>query len=704
MDYIYDIETYPNCFSFVALAADKSEFVQFECSQRKNQAADLFSFLDKLREHGHRMVGFNNIGFDYPVVHDLLSVREKAVTVSGKAVAVRAYKKAKELINSDEKFEHIIRTADEHVPQIDLYKIHHFDNKARATSLKMLQFNMRSDTIEDLPFEVGTQLSDEQIDTLLSYNKHDVIRTLDFYNESKSALKFREELTQKYGRNFLNHNDTKIGKDYFIMRLEEELPGSCYSYDNKGRRSINQTKRKSINVKECLFDYYDFHRPEFQAVFDWFAKQKISETKGVFSEIDESDLGDVAQYAQLYTKRKKFPRVPSFEDIDDFKQQHPLGWVEKVELKAKKKGEVQHSHWMCWKEADNLNVIVDDFRFDFGTGGIHGSLENTIVEADDDNIIVDADVSSMYPNIAIANRVYPKHLSEKFCDIYEDVYNQRKSYAKGTAENAMLKLALNGVYGDSNNQYSPFYDPQYTMSITINGQLSLCYLAEQLLKIRGMQIIQVNTDGITVKFPKKYRRWYDTACKQWQENVGLELEFAEYSKMFIRDVNNYIAVYTNGKTKRKGAYQYEGLGWHQDQGGLIIPKAAEAHMLDGTDIECYIRANAHRTHDFMMRTKVPRSSRLVLVQEDGSEVQQQNICRYYASINGGKLIKIMPALTPDGDARRIGIDTDYLLKTCNNMEDFSNDIDYSYYVDAAKKLLINNTENEGVDQTEVTYL
>jgi hypothetical protein len=106
----------------------------------------------------------------------------------------------------------------------------------------------------------------------------------------------------------------------------------------------------------------------------------------------------------------------------------------------------------------------------------------------------------------------------------------------------------------------------------------------------------------------------------------------------------------------------------------------------------------------MMRTKVPRSSRLVLIQEDGSEVQQQNICRYYASINGGKLIKIMPALTPDGDARRIGIDTDYLLKTCNNMEDFSNDIDYSYYVDAAKKLLINNTENEGVDQTEVTYL
>ena len=58
---------------------------------------------------------------------------------------------------------------------------------------------------------------------------------------------------------------------------------------------------------------------------------------------------------------------------------------------------------------------------------------------------------------------------------HEDVYNQRKSFAKGTAENAMLKLALNSVYGDSNNKYSVFYDPKYTMNITINGQLSLVF-------------------------------------------------------------------------------------------------------------------------------------------------------------------------------------------------------------------------------------
>ena len=49
-----------------------------------------------------------------------------------------------------------------------LYEVitHHFDNKARATSLKVLEFNMRSDSIEDLPFKVGATLTRDQVDVL----------------------------------------------------------------------------------------------------------------------------------------------------------------------------------------------------------------------------------------------------------------------------------------------------------------------------------------------------------------------------------------------------------------------------------------------------------------------------------------------------------------------------------------------------------
>jgi len=685
MDWIYDLEVFPNCFTFTAVCADKSRTHVYECSTRKNDVSQLFEFLDMLHDKKHRMVGFNNKGFDYPVLHALLEVRAKAVTVSGKAVAKKAYKVAQDLISVQA--EHNNARLNEYIKQIDLFKIHHFDNKARATSLKMIEFNMKSDSIEDLPFSVGTELTDSEIDVLLKYNMHDVIKTLDFYNISLNAIRFRDELSKKYKRDFTNHNDTKIGKDYFIMQLEKTMPDSCYKKDSTGKKVINQTKRPLIAIKDCLFNYYDFQRPEFQAIFNWFKKQTITETKGVFSDVTADKLDRVSMFAEMNIMRKKFNAGQIDEELVAFKAAYPAGWIDKTQLKAKKKGQPTYSYWYCWYEAETLNVVVDGFRFDFGTGGIHGSVSSCIVAESDTHQIIDADVSSMYPNIAIANRVYPEHLTDRFCDIYKDVYEQRKSYPKASAENAMLKLALNGVYGDSNNQYSPFYDPQYTMTITINGQLSLCLLAEKLLTIDGLSLVQVNTDGVTVLCPRNMMDKYNAICEAWQQQVGLQLEYASYSKMIIRDVNNYLAFYTDGKVKRKGAYQYEGLGWHQNQGGLVIPMAAEANMIYGTAIEDFVQTHKD-LYNFMLRTKVPRNSKLMLVMDDGTEIQQQNICRYYACKDGGKLVKIMPALIEGGEDRRLSINSSWNVKTCNNIKDFGNDIDYDYYIAEAKKLVV----------------
>ena len=38
-----------------------------------------------------------------------------------------------------------------------------------------------------------------------------------------------------------------------------------------------------------------------------------------------------------------------------------------------------------------------------------------------------------------------------------------KEKGKKCIEANTLKLASNGVYGNSNNVYSPFYDPQFTL-------------------------------------------------------------------------------------------------------------------------------------------------------------------------------------------------------------------------------------------------
>jgi hypothetical protein len=716
--YVYDIETYKEAFTFSIVRVDGKHKKTFVCSAFDNQINEVFKCLDYLHEKDFSLVGFNNIGFDYPVLHALIKSRN-SLPKTGKGIAAFVWRKAQEQIDSfkDNSFGNTVKVQEQYVKQVDLYRIWHFNNKAKSTSLKMLEFNMRMQNIEDLPFSIEAELGPEDVEKIVSYNEHDVEATRQFLLASKEQIEFRFGLNEKLGRDFTNADDTKIGAQFFELKLEES---GIQLYESKnGQRKPRQTHRKYIRVKDCLFDYYSFSRPEFQAVCDWFSKQTIEETKGVFSDIEEHRLGELSKYAELDVKKKKFKGKPSEQDVLDFKKEHPMGWIEEEELKAteyaldengefilehpllddgsvdlskkpKKKRIPKKSYWGCWKVASTLNTVVDGYRIDFGVGGVHASLAEKRVKETKKYLIRDADVSSMYPNIAISNRVYPEHLGRKFCDIYNDMYEQRKSFAKGTAENAMLKLALNGTYGKSNDKFSVFYDPKFTMTITINGQLSLLMLADRLLQIDGLKLIQLNTDGLTVALPRDCEDEYNDICKQWEIDVGLQLEFVDYSRMFIRDVNNYIAVYTNGKTKRKGAYQYEGLGWHQNQSALVIPMAAEANMLHGTEVRAFIEKHFEEGNvfDFMLRTKVDRSSRLVLVTEDGQDIEQQRICRYYPAKNGHKLVKIMKPLEGKEEDRRLGIEAAWNIKTCNNMKDFDPDIEFDYYVQEAQKLIL----------------
>lgn len=633
-DLIWDLESYPNVFCVTFLDPKSGQELTFELSEFKNEWDELVKFVNRCKNNFIRWVGFNNYYYDYQVLHRLL---QKDKHPAGMELYEIAYMISDKIINmnKEEKFQHILWDNVHIVPQVDLFRIHHFDNMARATSLKKLEFNMRSKSIQDLPYKPGTILSQEQIAELIKYNKHDVRETAKLYEKSADLIKFREELTIKYDKNFLNHNDTKIGKDYFIMELEKaEI--KCF-FITDGQKKPVQTKRRNIYFQDIIFKYINFERPEFNAVLSWLRKQVITNTKAALTGIDVEDLGELAQYSNLKMVKKK---------------------------------------------VKNLNCIVDGFQFDFGTGGIHGSVDATIVSEDENFAIIDYDVTSLYPSIAIVNKIYPKHLTNKFCEIYTDMKKQRMSYAKGTPENAMLKLALNGVYGDSNNPYSPFFDPQYTMAITINGQLMLCMLAEQYMKVEGLRIIQINTDGITIKVPRNQVDLVESINKQWQETTKLELERADYSKMFIRDVNNYIGLYTNGKLKRKGKYEYE-REWHQDQSALVIQKAVEAHFVQGIDITEFI-IHHENEFDFMLRTNVPRSSRLEIDYEDRTETLQ-NVTRYYMSEDGGQLVKIMPPLKGKENERRIKIQDKYKATPMNNMGKMKY-IDYDWYIKEAEKL------------------
>lgn len=610
--YVHDIENYPNVFLFGAIHALTETPYIFEISHRRDDRQAFYLFTEYLREHRAEEVGYNNLGYDYPVQHSILN---NIMYITNADI----YKKGDSIINAgdENRFAHMVWEKDWIVPQLDLYKIHHFDNQAKRTSLKTLEFNMRMENIEDLPFTPGTYLTDSQIDTLRQYLIHDLKATLMFYKHSKKLIDFRRELSAKYGRNFMNHNDTKIGKDYFIMELEKSGI-QCFE---PGSRKPRQTHRLSIALNSVIFPYVRFEQPEFNRVLNWLRQQVITETKGVFTD---------------------------------------------------------------------LSADINGFSFDFGTGGIHGSIESQTIRSTENYVIIDLDVASFYPNLAISNELFPAHLGKQFCTIYKNVYDMRSSYPKGTPENAMLKLALNGVYGDSNNVYSPFYDPAYTMAITINGQLLLCMLAEELLKIPGLSMIQANTDGLTVYVPRVFTGQVEQVRHAWEKLTRLQLEEAIYDVMFIRDVNNYIAVYEGGKkVKRKGAYCHSvDLGWHQNHSMQVVAKAAEAALVHNKDIRDFITSHDD-VHDFMLVTKVPRNSKLLW-----GDKQVQNITRYYVSTDGAPLTKVMPPLAkslklnPDAPERRMSVCKGWLTTECNNMKRFNRaTLNYDFYIKEAEKLV-----------------
>jgi hypothetical protein len=614
--WVYDLETYKNCFTFAAEQADGPLTVMYEISDYRNDSRAIIDFCYWLKEQDAMLIGFNNVGFDYPVLHLLLKM--------GNATAKILYDKAMSIIRAQDtdKFANMIYANDRIVRQLDLFRLKHYDNRARTTSLKALEFAMKMDNISDLPFPVGSSLNPEQIKVLKDYNQHDVRATKKFYHLCKDEIQLRLDLIPRLGEDVINANDTKIGA--MIFQKELEAAGvELYEYGPFGRK-MRQTQRDIIHLRECIPDFITFNNPEFQRIKEWFAAQSITETKG------------------------------SIKDV---------------------------------------TARVGGIDFVFGTGGMHASVENEHFIANDEWMIYDIDVAGLYPSIAITRGYYPEHLGPVFVKIYkENIVDERAKYKKGTPLNAAYKLAGNGAYGKSNDKYSIFFDPRFTMQVTISGQMMICMLAEWLLMVDGLRLIQCNTDGITMYLRRTDLDAVKNLCREWEKLTGLVLEDVEYQRMVIADVNSYLAQKLDGKTKLKGRYDWvkETGGvkdWHKDSSFLVVAKVAEQVLIHGAPIRETLEAWSDK-YDFMGRVKVPRNSKLV-IHENGVDRELENTQRYYISTEGGQLFKIMPPLAKKPDQwRRIGVESGWSVCPCNRIEDATAPVDYSYYQQEIEKLTL----------------
>lgn len=621
---VYDTEVYPNVFLMGIKNTRTDKSVVYEISHRKNDLVKIKKLM-KTMQSGW-MVGYNNLGFDYPILHILYKLRNNLPV---KIINQKLFEKCDQIIRdgrSDDpnaKFKHTVWDSDMVCPQIDLFKIWHFDNAARSTSLKELEFNMKAESIKDLPFKPGMLLDDDQIDQLVDYLMNgDIVNTEAFYNittdrannHKRDRLEIRKYYTKKFDHNFMNHNDTKIGKDYFGIRLEEEGQ-SCY--DDQGNKK--RTPRRKIKFKDIIFhDVIKFETPEFQAMLDFLDGFEITKTKEVFNDLPTDVLGDLRHYCtdikkQMTRKGKVFP-----------------------------------------ERVKGLNVVKDGMTYYIGTGGIHGSIHSATVTNEDDYEVIDIDVRSYYPSIIAKYGLYPAHLGPVFAELYADLIEERRKWKKGTPENGILKLALNGTYGDSNNQFSKwFYDPQLTMQITINGQLMLLMLSEWLTEqCNDLAIIQVNTDGVTFRVHKSESDKAMSICKEWEDHTMMPLEVAWYDTMWIKDVNNYIARYIKAGDlggpyepydgiKQKGTFQFDFADideWAKNFSGQAIKKAAFNNLVHGKDIYEWMVTEAD-IYDFAYRAKMTGQTKLIL---GGDEIQK--ISRFYVTREGKPIKKLMPPL------------------------------------------------------------
>jgi DNA polymerase len=169
-----------------------------------------------------------------------------------------------------------------------------------------------------------------------------------------------------------------------------------------------------------------------------------------------------------------------------------------------------------------------------------------------------SDVTAYYPSLQLRYKFGYRNMANP--ENFEKIHGENLRFKASGNKTARLpyKIADNAISGQLKDPNSSLWDPRENNAVCVNGQLLLVDLLEKLESY--IELIQSNTDGILFKMPSKYKsfeEWHgiiDDIVWEWEERTGMRMEFSIYKKVFQKDVNNYLLVGADGKTKTKGAY------------------------------------------------------------------------------------------------------------------------------------------------------
>lgn len=277
--------------------------------------------------------------------------------------------------------------------------------------------------------------------------------------------------------------------------------------------------------------------------------------------------------------------------------------------------------------------VFNNLRYSVGVGGIHSVNSPEIIIPRDDEMLIDIDVASLYPSMLIEYEFYPKHLGKEFLEVYKQIKDERieAKHNGDKVKNETLKLALNGLSGNLQNEHNFCYSPFAVMQIRINGQLLLLMLAEKLTQ-NGCRIVQANTDGLFVLLKKDIYSKVNSICREWEQLTKLILEEDRFKAMYQYAINDYFAITEDNKVKEKGMF-ITTVKLGKGLTPKIIPKAVINFFKDGVSVEDTIK-NCTDIRDFLMSEKTGKQWHVEYMNEE-----QQRTNRFYASTNGAYLWK-----------------------------------------------------------------
>lgn len=622
-----DYETLCNCFIAVFEHYKTQERKVFVVFEQQNDFPEFVTFLNKSVTNKEWHISYNGLSFDGQITQKILLNQKSLLKLGTQELIKFIYNYAQSVIDKTTKGDFAeFAPYKLKIKQIDLFKLNHWDNKAKMSSLKWIQYSMDWNNVEEMPHRHDQPVTDvHTLNSVIDYCINDVRSTKEILRHSKEQIQLRQDLTKEYGIDLYSASEPRIAKELFLHFLEQRTGMS------KSNLKSLRTPRPYIVLADCILPSIQFQTPEFNKVLDYFRTKVITSTK------------------------------------DGFK----------------------------------YRLDYKGVKTDFGLGGIHGATQSGVYEAKESWTIMTSDVTSFYPNLAIKNGFHPAHLPQKeFGQLYEWFFEERKKIPKTDPKNYVYKLILNSTYGLTGDENSFLYDPKMTMQITINGQLLLSKLAEMLsLAIPECQPLMLNTDGLEMMIPDNKVDDYMKVCAEWEKLTQLALEHDQYSKMIIRDVNNYMAVNSKGKVKSKGAFEWEDLDkkkvatFHKNKSFLIIPKAIYAWFVNGIKPEDFLAQNQN-IFDYCGAVKAKAGWHFVdrqIIEGELANKHLQKIIRYFISDTGGKLVKCHQ------DGREIQVESGEWLQTTINKINTSKpfesyNINKKYYLEEIYKQIDNIQE------------